>query len=116
MCYIYNYLAQVYEVSFWLMKYGCPSPKRLLLKSNWRHINLMDLGKLPREERIRLTTVTTSRVLLSTQFLMHGYRPNMHVYIYKVVLASTGVVQGVSKKHSGGLSVTMKVYIYIYSF
>ena len=63
--------AQVYEVSFWLMKYGCPSPKRLLLKSNWHHIKLMDLGKLPREERIRMTTVTTSRVLLSIQFLMH---------------------------------------------
>lgn len=74
-CYIiYLYIinhAQVYEVSFWLMKYGRPSPKRLLLKSNWHHIKLMDLGKLPREERIRMTTVTTSRVLLSIQFLMH---------------------------------------------
>ena len=56
----------------------------------------MDLGKLPREERIRMTTVTTSRVLLSIQFLMHRLymcRPNMHMY--KVVQASTGVVQRV---------------------
>lgn len=35
----------------------------------------MDLGKLPQEERIRLTTVTTSRVLLSTLF------PHVHAWV-----------------------------------
>ena len=47
------------------MKYGCPSPKRLLLRSNWKHICHMDLGKLPQAERLRLTAVQTTRLQLS---------------------------------------------------
>lgn len=57
--------AKVYEVSFWLMKYGAGSPKRLLLRGNWPWAGRLDLGKLPREERERLTTIKTSSPLLS---------------------------------------------------
>lgn len=47
-------------MSFWLMKFGSPSPKRLMLRSNWRDIKHMDLGRLPREEAARKTTLKTS--------------------------------------------------------
>ena len=57
-----------------MMKYGCPSPKRLLLRSNWCHIWRMDLGRLPREERLRKTTVKTASAALSVS--MHA---SMHM-------------------------------------
>ena len=53
---------QVYQVSFWLMKYGAPSPKRLMLRSNWHDIVHMDLGRLPRKQAAAQTTVKTSRL------------------------------------------------------
>ena len=70
------FFAEVYSVSFWLMKYGCPSPKRLLLRSNWPEISKMDLGTLPREEMQRLTTVKTARLL--AQFGFNIYVLWMH--------------------------------------
>lgn len=79
-CMVYSFLlrscffAEVYSVSFWLMKYGCPSPKRLLLRSNWPEISKMDLGTLPREEMQRLTTVKTARLLAQFGF-------NIYIYI-----------------------------------
>ena len=51
---------QVYQVAFWLMKYGSPSPKRLLLRSNWATITQMDLGRLTRTQAAAQTTVKTS--------------------------------------------------------
>lgn len=61
----YGSCAKVFEVAFWLMKYGCGSPKRLLLRSNWQHVGMMDLGKLPRAERLEKTKVKTSCLWLS---------------------------------------------------
>lgn len=52
--------SQVYQVAFWLMKYGSPSPKRLLLRSNWATITQMDLGRLTRTQAAAQTTVKTS--------------------------------------------------------
>ena len=61
----WTWLHEVYKTSFWLMHYGSPSPKRLQVRSTWPCIRQLDLGKLPRSEQIRLTTVTTSRLRLS---------------------------------------------------
>ena len=52
-------------MTFWLMKYGAGSAKRLMMKSNWPSITKLDLGKLPRAERIEKTTVQTARYALS---------------------------------------------------
>ena len=95
---------QVYQVAFWLMKYGSPSPKRLMLRSNWHDIMHMDLGRLPREQAAAQTTVKTSRL-----------GPNMHLHnacihacsMIEAVMAlikRSGVVRKLSNKHSASLS------------
>ena len=38
------------------------------IQSNWRHISKIDLGRLPKEQRDRLTTIKTAR-----QALMRGF-------------------------------------------
>lgn len=78
----WHFAAQVFEVSFWLMKYGAGSAKRLLLRGNWPWLGQLDLGKLPREERLRKTTIKTSRLLLS--FNTHACT---HTHMHACILA-----------------------------
>lgn len=72
---------QVYEVAFWLMKYGCPSPKRLLLRSSWKHIASLDLGKLRKKEKEAKTTIKTSCVGLGqvTKLQLCTYGVTIHL-------------------------------------
>ena len=104
---------EVHEVSFWLMKYGAPSPKRLLLKSNWHHISKLDLGRLPHEERMRLTTIKTScsetQMGLLDTILIPACMP-------KVVKENHGVEQRLCEKPSQDLksvkyNACMPIYI-----
>ena len=46
------------------MHYGCGSPKRLQIRSNFKFIHGMDLGRLSRQQKEENTTMkTTSRGL-----------------------------------------------------
>ena len=47
------------------MHYGCPSPKPLQFRSNWPHVSKLDMGKLAKSERERLTTIQTTRRVLT---------------------------------------------------
>ena len=48
-----------------MMHYGLGSPKRLQIQSNWKHVSKLDLGRLSKAERERLTTIKTVSLLLS---------------------------------------------------
>ena len=82
-------------MSFWLMKYGSPSPKRLMLRSNWRDIKHMDLGRLPREEAARKTTLKTS-------CLNPGLHACIYIYIIHASYDQVGKEKaGVERRHYG---------------
>ena len=56
--------AEVYKTSLWLMHYGMGSPKRLQIRSTWKHIEKFNLGRLTKMQREQQTTVKTTRTEL----------------------------------------------------
>ena len=58
--------AQVYKTGLWLMHYGMGSPKRLQIRSTWKHIEHFNLGRLTKLQREEKTTIKTTRQWLSS--------------------------------------------------
>lgn len=58
---------QVHKSFLWLMHYGCPSPKRLQIRSSWEGSTGLDLGRLCRAEKQRKTQLKTTRLLPSCE-------------------------------------------------
>lgn len=56
--------AEVYKTGLWLMHYGMGSPKRLQIRSTWKHIEKFNLGRLTKMQREQQTTVKTTRTEL----------------------------------------------------
>ena len=57
--------AQVYEVHFWQMHYGKDCPKRTLVLSNLRTIDMLDRGVLTKAEKDVKHTLETTRTALA---------------------------------------------------
>ena len=55
--------AEVYSATWWMMAYGAATPKRQIAKSNWIHVDQLDLGKMARSLQKENTKFKTSSFL-----------------------------------------------------
>ena len=93
------------------MKFGAPSPKRLMLRSNWKDIQKMDLGRLARAQAAAQTTVKTSRLCPNCIVLQVNI---MHACMYKVGKANSGVAQRLWRPHSNYLRLHARMHAHAF--
>ena len=75
-------LAEVYEVSFWMMLHDAPTPKPTTCYSPMQTVASLDLGKLTKTERERRTNFTTVCVLPAFTETCPIYSLNPTSYIF----------------------------------
>lgn len=91
--------------SWWMMLYGCPSPKRLMARANWNGISGLDIGKLSLKQRRESTTIVTTRLdLIYVENACVGNEPlPFWGLVTKDVQGRNGLGQRTWYKHSHDL-------------
>lgn len=63
--YVSGWMSKVHLQSFWMMAYGAPTPKRLMVRSNWLRISELDCGRLARRYMQEKTEFQTASILMT---------------------------------------------------